>query len=197
MRLGEDCYYKFRLCTGTNVPESLSNMMDRASSEELWGVLDGCEWDAYEVAEALNSAHQILLYGDWNARRTLPRKLTMEGFDPFGNLHVLHVLLEDSEPDAFDGYDLSLHLYSRSDVPLSTSNIISSGHYVEDFRDYLFDAADAEWSAESLAEAAQLAYEDGVTYNSGWHAKYTRGDKCCIESVDGFGNEQHLVVKMF
>lgn len=184
-----------RLSTASGIAESLSNVISFGhDAQDLYDAVIGCEWTAEAVAESLNDHRGILTAHDWQAVRTTPRCLVLEGCDPFGNIEVLRVALRKGEPDMCEGTTLRVSLTNRSRVPLSLSNIVSGHCSVASFENRLYKAA-TRWDAQSFADAMNRARRDGATYDGNWRPVYTRDDKCAIVGSDSCGNEHTLVIR--
>lgn len=195
MYIDEATGLDIRLATGNGTPAALSNIIAHGHYEQdLYDALVDCEWDAEALADVLNANRPMLYAHNWVGIRTLPRALVAQGEDSFGNSEVLYVRLAKGEPDMCEGFSLSLSLTNRSRVPLALSNIVAHGSN-EEFKDYIYEAAYEDWSAESLADAANQAYSDGVIYDYGWTPVFTRDDKCKIAGRDSMGNEYFLIIR--
>lgn len=187
---------KMSLGTGSEIAESLENIIAHGYwREDLYDLLVGCEWDADAAADVLNAHPEMLYAHDWRGVRTLPRTLSLQGTDGYGNTENLRIHLCEGEPDMIEGITLKVSLTNHARVPLSLSNIVGWGHTPDDFRNYLYDAAYEEWSAESFAAGADQAWRDGIIHDGPWEAKYTRDEKCCIVATDSFGNEHMVIIR--
>lgn len=194
--IDESTEIKMSLGTGGEIAEALESVIASGYwQEDLYDLFVGCEWDAEAAADVLNAHPEMLYAHDWRGVRTLPRSLSMQGTDRCGNIENLRIHLCEGEPDMIEGFTLKISLTNPSRVPLSLSNMIAHGHTPDDFRDYMYDAAAEEWSAEAFAEAANRARYDGVIYDGPWEAKYTRDSKCCITGRDSFGNEHMVIIR--
>ena len=194
MYIDEATDFTLKAATGNGIVQALSNLTFGRNVDGLYDAVIGCEWDAQSVADAINFTPD-LTHGNWFGRRTLPRKLVLQGEDSFGNIQILYVVLSDDEYDMCEGFELSVSLTNPARVPLALSNICSHKHIPEDLKDYFYDVADV-WSAEAFAEAANNAYYDEVIYDQNWKAYYTRDNKCAIKGRDSLGNEHTIIIEI-
>lgn len=178
MLLGEDVGYKVTLRGSRDMTESIRNI----GEADIYDILDGCEFDAEEIAEALNRAHarRDIYYGNWFARRTDDAVAVVEGADYCSNRKLLTVTLEDG------GETIHLNLASQQGYALALDNIIMSGNNREDLIDYLIEVD--EWDAEAYAEALDRAYDEGVLTSGHWHGIETGDVKCKCAGEDYCGN---------
>ena len=177
MILGNETGYKVTLRNGRGISESLRDLGD-----DVYDILNGCAFNAEDIADALNRAHKArrIYCGNWFARRSDDAVAVVEGVDYCDNRKLLTVAVDDG------GETVHLSLAGRDGYALSLENIVMSGSNREDLIDYILEVD--EWDSDAYAEALDRAYEDGVLSSGHWHGIETGDEKCKCAGEDYCGN---------